>query len=313
MRLKVGKKKRRTGIRERFHTWWNARKKRPAAVRTMHWGIVLKVAAVICFLAASGAFLRYAEGYVKSVSPPEEGGLVLVGIPDWVDYNLQVRLAAVAGGTRFPLTDETADVLARNLAPMVWLDDVDIRVTHDAVQIAGRWRKPIARIEIEEDASRIYVDGDLVVLDYMPMPHLPIVEITGVGLSVVPLPGQTFDQEDLAAGVALIELLHRMDAKVTPDNPLLEHIASIDVSNFKGRASGREPHIVFRTKADTPIVWGAELGEWAKYLESTDQQKLAKLYTHYSEFGSLSAGKTLKFINLRDPQDRVPQPIDKYR
>ena len=32
---------------------------------------------------------------------------------------------------------------------------------------------------------------------------------------------------------------------------------------------------------------------------------------HYKEFGSLSAD--VKYINLRNPQDKVPQPIDKYR
>jgi hypothetical protein len=266
---------------------------------------------VIGFLAASGAFLRYAEAYVKTISPAEEGSLVLVGVPDWVKYDLRSRVAEVAGGKRFPLTEDTASMLARNLAPMAWLDDVDVQVTHNSVRVKARWRKPVAVIDIPEDHSKIYVDADLVVLDYMPMPHLPIIEIKGVGLKVVPLPGQVFDQQDLAAGVALVVLLHRMDAEVMPKNPLLDHIANIDVRNFKGRKNPREPHIVLRSKDDTQIMWGAEIGEWTKHLEATDEQKLAKLYAYYRDYGSLSAGA--KYINLRDPQDKVPQPIDKYR
>ena len=42
-----------------------------------------------------------------------------------------------------------------------------------------------------------------------------------------------------------------------------------------------------------------------------DEEKLAKLYAYYKEFGSLSAD--VKYINLRNPQDKMPQPIDKYR
>ncbi len=311
LRLKVAKKTQRMSIGERIRSWRSVKgKKRPTA-RSWNWLGIVKVAVVVCFLAASGAFLRYAEAYMKLTTPAEEGSLILVGVPEWVDWDLKARVAAVAGGTRFPLQDDTAAVLARNLAPMSWLDDVRIQVTHDSVRVKAQWRKPVALIEIEEDSSRIYVDENLVVLDYMPMSHLPIVEIKGMDLGVVPLPGQVFDQNDLAAAVTLIVLLHRMDAEYAPVNPLLEHIASIDITNFRGRRNRREPHIVLHTKDDTQIIWGAEIGEWAKYLEAKDEQKLAKLYSYYREFGSLSAGA--KYINLRDPQDRVPQPIDKYR
>lgn len=308
MRLKVARKTEKVGIKERIRSWRSARSKRPA--RHWNWMGVLKVAAVVCFLAASGAFLRYAEGYVKAVSPAAEGALKLVRVPNWVNWDLTTRVAAVAGGTRFPLTEETASVLARNLAPLSWLDDVDIQVTHDAVLVAARWRKPVALLE--KGGSKFYVDADLVVLDYMPMPHLPIVEIEGVAMNRgMPAPGQMFDQKDLAAAVALIILLQRMDAEVTPENPLLAHILSIDVSNFEGRKSHRREHIVLHTKDNTQITWGAEIGEWAKYLEAKDDEKLAKLYRYYRDFGSLSAG--VKYIDLRDPQDKVPLPIDKYR
>ncbi len=295
---------------ERIRSWRESRAKR-ATLRDWNWAAILKVTAVLAFLAASGAFLRYAEAYVKTISPDQEGSLVLVEVPGWADCNLRERVAQVAGGKRFPLTEETASVLARNLAPMAWLTDVEVQVTHNSVRVKARWRKPVAMIDVPEDRAKIYVDADLVVLDYLPMPHLPIVEIKGVELKMVPRPGQVFDQQDLAAGVALVVLLHRMDAQVTPKNPLLEHVASIDVRNFNGRRNAREPHITLRSKDGTQILWGAEIGEWSKQLEAKDEQKLAKLYAYYRDYGSLSAGA--KYINLRDPQDKVPQPIDKYR
>lgn len=298
------------GLVEWIRSWRNSRAKR-SGIRDWNWVAILKVIAVIGFLAASGAFLRYAEAYVKAVSPVAEGTLVLASPPEWAKYDLRSRVADVAGGRHFPLTEETAEVVARNLASMAWLHDVDVRVTHNSVRVKAQWRKPVAVIDIPEDRSKIYVDADLYVLDYMPMPHLPIVEIKGVGLNRVPKPGQVFDQQDLAAGVALVLLLHRMDLQVTPQNPLLEHVASIDVRNFNGRKNPRDPHLVLRSKDGTQIIWGAEIGEWTKHLEATDEQKLAKLYAYYRDYGSLNAGA--KYIYLRDPQDKVPQPIDKYR
>ncbi|GAI43037.1 unnamed protein product, partial [marine sediment metagenome] len=49
---------------------------------------------------------------------------------------------------------------------------------------------------------------------------------------------------------------------------------------------------------------------WQKYLEATDEEKLAKLYGYYKEYGSLL--NAVKYINLRNPQETVPRPIDKY-
>jgi hypothetical protein len=312
----VARRTQKIGLKTRISSWRSskqARKKRLSAIRNWNWVAILKVAAVLCFLAASGAFLRYAEGYVNSAAAAQEGSLVLVGVPDWANWDLKNTVADIAGGTQFPLTEETASVVARNLAPMSWLDDIGVRVTHDAVRVTAEWRKPIAVIEIRETSSKIYVDQGLVVMDYMPMPHLPIVEAKGVSLNIVPKPGQVFDQGDVAAAVSLAMLLHRMDIEIAPKTPLLEQIASIEVGNYKGRKSPRGPHITLWAKDGTQIVWGAEIGEWAKYLEARDDEKLAKLYTHYKEFGSLNADGRLKYIDLRNPQDRVPRPIDKYR
>ena len=41
--------------------------------------------------------------------------------------------------------------MARNLASMAWLDDVDVQVTHNSVRVKARWRKPVALIDIPED------------------------------------------------------------------------------------------------------------------------------------------------------------------
>lgn len=288
---------------------WRTKTKKQAAARKQTLITAVKAAAVMGLLVAGGASLRYAEGYVQTTQPTEEGGLILRNVPRWANWDLKARIVDLAGGSRFPVGEDTASVIARNLAPMSWLDDVEVHVTHDQVSVKARWRKPVAMIE--RGPSKFYVDTELVVLDYMSMAHLPIVEVTGVKMGLPPSPGAVFDRDDLAAAVKLIDLLGRVDADLDPQNPLLEQIARIDVSNYKGRKNHSKPHIVFHSKDRTQILWGAELGEWAKHLEATDEQKLAKLYGYYTEFGSLSAGA--KYINLFNPLDKVPQPIDKYR
>lgn len=310
----MARKAQKFSLKERISSWKSnrrAREKRLAAIRNWNWVAIIKVVAVICFLAASGAFLRYAEGYVGSVAPAPEGGLVLVGVPDWANWDLKNRVAEIAGGTRFPLTEETASVLARNLAPMSWLHGIKVRVTHDSVLVHAQWRKPVVVIDIRETSSKIYVDEDLVVMDYMPMPHLPIVEAKNVSLTIVPLPGQTFDAPDLKAAVELALLLHQADAAYAPKTPLLEQIASIDVSNYKGRKNARKEHIVLHAKDGAQIIYGAEIGEYAKHFEASDQDKIAALYGYYKEFGSF--GAEAKYINLRIPQNRVYLPIDRVR
>jgi hypothetical protein len=304
----VGDRKQRVGIKERFLFWRDARSKNRTAGRRWNWTVTLKVAVLVCLLVATGFLLRYAEGIVRGENAGAEGSLILVEVPNWVNHDLKVRVAAVAGGNWFPIKDDTAAVVARNLESMVWLDDVRVQVTHDAVRVKARWRKPVAMIQ--RGSSKYYVDSDCVVLDYMAMPQLPIVEVKGLAPGLPPTWGERYDRADLEAAVALICLLDRSDQQFAPKTPLLEEIASIDVTNYKGRKQSSKPHILFNTKGGTQIWWGAEINEWAKRFEARDEEKLAKLYTYYMTHG-FSAD--VKYINVLDPTDKVPQPIDRYR
>jgi hypothetical protein len=129
----------------------------------------------------------------------------------------------------------------------------------------------------------------------------------------MPPPGEVWQSDDLAAAVMILGRLDQMDKSLTPEKPLLGEIDSIDVSNFNGRENSRNSHIILYAlyaEDNTEIIWGAEIGKWQQHLESTDEQKLAKLYSHYKEHGKLTGD--VKYINLRDPQDNIPLPIDKY-
>ncbi len=275
---------------------------------------ILKVSAVVCVLAAAVIGFVFLDKYVKKAVPVSEktGPLELVDVPAWVNEPLKEKIyaAARAYGEDLKLDEDAASSVQQNIEMQVgWLDKVKVQVTHDRLLIKARWRKPLALVK--SGVQSFYVDPELVVLDFVPMPNLPIVRIRGLSITTEPPPpGKVWQKDDLAAAVAILTQLDRMDKLVTPDSPLLYEIARLDVSNFNGRRNSRFPHIILYTKDNTEIIWGAEIGAWQRHLEATDEEKLAKLYGHYEKYGSLL--NNVKYINLRYPQDNVPLPIDKY-
>jgi len=275
--------------------------------------MILKVLAVVCVLCGIVIGLMSLEKYVKKTIPVRQGAgdLELADVPLWVSDELQEKVykIATADGSSLGLDDAALSVQRNIEELMPWLYEVKVRATHNILRVEAQWRKPVAMVN--SGLIKFMVDAEQVVLDYMQMPDLPIVEITGLPLiTKTPPLGEVWQRDDLAAAVMILDRLDHMDKSLTPDKPLLNEIERIDVSNFNGRQNSRHAHIILYSKDNTEIIWGAEVGKWQQHLESTDQEKLAKLYGYYKDYGTLSGG--VKYINLRDPQDNIPLPIDKY-
>jgi hypothetical protein len=275
-------------------------------------GVLLKALAMVGVLGAIMVGLVYLNQYVerRSEITGNSGVLKLVDAPAWVNDVLKNKIysAAQAGGEDFKIDEQVAETVQQNIAAYVpWLEDVTVQATHDSLLISGRWRKPLGLVEI---GQKYYVDADRVVLDYVAIESLPIVRITGLATDRPPQPGDVWEKDDLAAAVDILFRLDRMDSLVTAEKPLLFEINSIDVSNFDGRYSPNKPHIELYAKDGTRIVWGAEIGKWSEHLEVTDTDKIGRLYNFYKQNGTLLG--TAKYINLCDPQDHIPQPVDEY-
>ncbi|MHC4087388.1 MAG: cell division protein FtsQ/DivIB [Planctomycetota bacterium] len=286
---------------------------------------ILKIFAVACVSAAMGIgfvfFLRegfiWLDKYVKNNVPvwEEASTLKLMDVPPWVNETLQTKIQAAAAprGALIP-SEEAARLIQTNLSlTTAWLDKITVQSTHDSIKITGRWRRPLALVR--SSLNKFYVDSDLVVLDYVPLPNLPVVRVEGLPLIIkTPPPGTIWQHDDLAAAVAVLKRLDRRDKDIeASQKPLLSEIGSIDMSNFEGRENASFPHIVLYAKDNTEIIWGAEVGKWQRHLESKDEEKLAKLYSYYKKHGTLLGGVTgVKYINLCDPRDNIPLPIDKY-
>jgi hypothetical protein len=275
---------------------------------------IMKVLVVVCVLCGIVFGLISLEKYVKETIPVQQGSgeLVLADVPLWVSDQLKEKVHAIAAakGSKVGLDDEAVLSVQRNIEELVpWLDEVRVRATNNILRVEARWRKPIALVK--SGTIKFYVDAEQVVLDYMEMPDLPIVEIKGLPpVAKIPPLGQVWHRDDLAAAVIILDLLDQRDKSLTSDKPLLSEIDRIDVSNFNGRQNSRLAHIILYSNDDSQIIWGAEVGQWQRHLESTDEEKLAKLYGYYEDYGSLSGGA--RYINLRDPRDKIPLPIDKY-
>lgn len=273
----------------------------------------LKVSVVVAAFVAIGIGFVLLNDYVKNSVPlaDKTASLELVEPPAWLTEQLKEKIYVAAGGGEDLKIDEDAALLVQqNLETYApWVYEIKVQTTHDSLLIKAEWRKPLALVKL--GFRKVYVDIELVVLDFIPMPKLPIVLVEGLPLTAqIPSPGSVWQRDDLAAAITLVVQLDRMDKLVTPDKPLLYEIDNINVSNFNGRQNSRNSHIILYATDNTEIIWGAEVGTWQRYLESTDEEKLAKLYGHYTKYGSLL--NNVKYINLRDPQDNIPQPVDKY-
>lgn len=270
----------------------------------------LKALLLVAVFVSAGFLLYFAERYVKSTTPAATGQIQLMDVPDWVGGKLREKILEAAGQNFVKLDENAAKKVVENLSTVAWLDNVIGKTTDKSVQISAKYRKPIA--VVESGTRKFYVDSQCVVLDYVPMPQLLIMEIRGLSLEKdVPHYGRVWRRDDLEAAVALREKIYEVDVKTRYPRPLLREIAAIDVTNFGGRKDSREPHIILYTRNNTAIVWGAELGKWSQNLESTDEQKLAKLFGYYKENG-YKFSTSPKYIILRDPRDNIPLPIDKY-
>jgi len=275
---------------------------------------VLKAAAVVCVLIGLAAGFVFLEKYIKKTGPvaPKTLPIKLVDVPDWVTEPLKEKVYAAAhpGGKSLSIDENTASLVHRNIETSVaWIRQVKVQVTHDAVRVSGYWRKPLALVR--QGSQSFYIDEESVVMDFVPMPNLPIVEVKGLLSTTKPSSlGNILRAGDLAAAIEVLARLQKMDELVSPDKPLLGAIDRIDVSNFNGRKNNRLAHIVLYTKDNTEIIWGAEVGTWQQHLEATDEEKLTNLYAYYKEHGLLLGGA--KYINLQYSQVNVSLPVDKY-
>lgn len=288
--------------------------------------VTLVILACLCVLAAIAIGFVYLEKYVLFTSPVSYriGLLELTDAPEWISDELLESVASAAGGKEFTLDKGSAKVVAENLSQFEWLYSVQVQTTEKTLRVDAEYRRPLAVVNFSRAEScylawpgsedPILDEGykGAIVLGCVPLSKLPLVEITGFSSRSDHPAGSVWRDEDIVSTVELLAALTRMDQISTPEAPLLHEIASIDVSNYGGRAKPDEPHIILYAKDKTPIYWGAAYGQSSRYLEAMEKEKVAALYTYYKEYGTvqgLSKGVS-QFIDLRQPKLSFPRPTN---
>jgi len=263
---------------------------------------------VIAVVAAIVVGLFYLEKYVQIRKPISTGygRIELAGKPQWFNSELAELVEKAVGSEEVLLDETTAQKVGIALSSIVWLSGVKVQTVTDRVIVTAEYRKPVAVFNIGN--RKYYIDGDGVVLDYIPISGLAIIEIKGLKVRNMPGVGAVWDDDDVEGGMELITLLGTMDGISVPEAPLLNEIAAVDVTNFDGRRRQRDPHIIIEAADGTPIHWGAAPGRAAINLEALEREKLAMLYGFYNRYGTVQLKGRVKYIDLRNPQNEIPRP-----
>jgi len=312
------KKKTKTKTKQIFFGFGHSKKRTVRKIsawpRLVKLFVVIFISGAIVCVFCWGTYLgfRSLKQYVQSQTGAERktGELELVDVPGWVSGELvtRIHLAAAAGGEDFRLDEDAARSVAENISSLPWLEDVRVRTTNRAIRVKARFRKPVCFIRV--GTTKFYIDSNLVILDYLALPKLPVVELKTLSAGSVPAIGRVWNRDDLTAAIEVLKLLERMDEQIAPTKSLLYEIATIDVRNYAGRRSSGAPHILLYAKDGTEIRWGAEVGDSSRYMEAPEDEKLAMLYGFYKERGTIQ--NCVKYIELRHPRKKIPQPTDRF-
>lgn len=302
------------------------RRKKP---QPLSWGqrllqllVLLVVTSVLGGIAVGFVYL---ERYVRTleVVADRTGPMELVSPPSWISNELQDKIVKAAGGRSFPLDRDQAQQMYERLEGLAWVYHVSIQTTDKTFRISAGYRKPTAVIEFEgkkwylvrvEREDPLYIESELrvAILDYVPVEKLPLPEITGFSSRPPTQPGELWLSEEIIAAVELLTALGRMDQVSSPDKPLLAELDRIDISNHAGRKNSGAIHTILYAKDGTEVWWGAAYGESQRYLEATEQEKIASLYTFFKRYGTIRGidRGVGQFIDLRSPQKMFPRPIN---
>lgn len=110
--------------------------------------------------------------------------------------------------------------------------------------------------------------------------------------------GRHWNGDDLSSGLRLVSMLYQQ--------PFRDQVTSINVENFGGRISPRQPHLVMATNRPGSRIWWGRPPNDENGIENTARQKLALLQQLYSEYGRIDINQP--FIDVRTYPNSVSIP-----
>ncbi|HUO08639.1 MAG TPA: hypothetical protein VM008_10095 [Phycisphaerae bacterium] len=208
----------------------------------------------------------------------------------WIRKITEVRrvVAKDAGGRK----SETIEIYAEYRQPAAWVQygDKFYLVDGDFVRLPGEYSR----------ADRDATEG-LMAITNVDLPD---------GVKSVPQPSESWQTEDLAAGMKLVDLLQ--------SQPFMKQIATIDMANYKGRKDSLKPWILLNTTFQAAdgsprvIRWGRSIGD-EKFYEVSAAAKVQALNEIFLRFARIDANHD--YVDIRTeqvllPKDPEPQTAD---
>ena len=259
----------------------------------------------------SGVGDSAADGSTVGASGPK---VVLIDRPGWMSDALAKQIVAALpnAAKRSPFDRGLLEQDAAALAADPWVKSVrQVRRCFgqqpgDRIEVRCDFRTPVALASW--DGAYWYVDGDGVKLPE----QFDAGEVTRLvdlapgstwiidGIQQRPARvGNLWPGDDLQAALALRALLAA--------EPYADQIASIDVSNFAGRAPGKGPNaaqITLRTRWGTEVRWGQPISAKAWFVEAKVDQKLSHLADALARTGRIDMNQPwidVRFDNIVIP------------
>lgn len=271
------------------------------------------VAVIVAVVGAAGLLgLRELEGHVHALNKFERVQLWVYweDCPSFLQDNqnahilrgLEHEIALTASDTVLDegLAQRVASALSR--PGIGWVKRVNrVIVRPDGrVSILCDFREPAAYVEMGRstcylvDGEGVRLPGKYAVED---CETSSLLMIRGVQ-EEEPEVGESWNGEDLSSGLRLVSMLYQQ--------PFRDQVASINVENFGGRISPRQPHLVMATNRPGSRIWWGRPPNDESGIENTARQKLALLQQLYSEYGRIDINQP--FIDVRTYPNSVSIP-----
>lgn len=266
--------------------------------------------AIVLCLGVCGAAWGYVRvrAYVEAnlACPRSIPEVRLVDRPAWMNDTLAEQIVAavrpvhISPATDRLLLEEMGGKLARNpwVRKVRQLRRLYVDSPGDTIEADCEYRTPTALV-----ASRgmyILVDGEGVRLpEQFPATGLPQLMFASDGRVIIRIiegvtalppyqPGERWVGDDLQAGLDLAKLLY--------GRAVAEDVYRINVANFRGRRSAREPQIVLVTRYGTEVRWGEPVRQ-TFHAELSPVEKMERMARILRQYGRIDAGRP--WIDIR--------------
>jgi hypothetical protein len=280
-----------------------------AAERSRRFALncLLTVALATGIGVSSVQFRKYIDRRAMAVNP-EPPKVVLKNRPAWMSDFLADSIAAPIRPdiAKSPFDHKVLVDAVAALRMNPWIREIhSVRRTYtnapgDTIEVDCEYRAPVALVKWNDRYTLVDNEGTVLPEQFTEAEvprivygadgkmNIRVIE----GVSHKPgSPGQVWPGADVAAGLELVQLLY--------NQPYADDILKVNVANFQGRRSPRDPQLTLVTRFTpaTELRWGRPVSAKDAFIEVAPAQKLNYLASVYAKYHRVDAGQP--WLDLR--------------